>query len=45
MISPATVCLTQSNSEPDPQAELKFHVDARHIRDDVRAVALGLPTQ
>ncbi len=36
MIRPATLCLTQSKAEPDPQAELEFHVDARHLSDDVR---------
>jgi hypothetical protein len=28
--------LTQSEPERDPQAELEFHVDARHFGDDVR---------
>ena len=25
-----------SDAEPDPQAELEFHVDAGHLGDDVR---------
>ena len=26
---------TRSKAEPEPQAQIEFHVDARHIGDDV----------
>ena len=36
MIGLPMLCRTRSKAEPDPQAELEFHVDAGHIGDDVR---------
>ena len=36
MIGLPMLCRTRSKAEPDPQAELEFHVDARHLSDDVR---------